>query len=63
MPSDAAELSSIVGILTDLEGRLEAMAHRYTGTEREDLLAALYEAERSVRAARRQVERAERLAE
>lgn len=62
MPSDAAELSSIATALHDLETRVTAIAERYEGTKREDLLAALYETERQLRGVVRSVERAARLA-
>ena len=61
MASDAAQLSSIQAALAELEGRLAAMAQRYEGTTREDVLGALYEAERALRATQRQVARAEQL--
>jgi hypothetical protein len=63
MASDAAELSSIAGALDDLERRLAGIAEHYRGTERDDLLGALYEAERTLRATLRQVERARELAD
>jgi len=63
MASDAAELSSIGGALEDLERRLAGIAGHYEGTEREDLVGALYEAERTLRATRRQVDRAAVLAD
>jgi hypothetical protein len=59
---DAAELSSLHSAVTDAARRIGAIAAEYEGTEREDLLGALYEAERNLRAALRQLERAERLA-
>lgn len=62
MPSDAAELSSLVSALSDVDDRLRAIAGRYEGTTRDDLLAALYEAERNLRAVIRSVERAAQLA-
>jgi hypothetical protein len=63
MASDAAELSSIRGTLLEVEQRLADIARHYEGTERDDLLGALYEAERTLRATRREVERAEQLAD
>jgi len=62
MPSDAAELSSLSTALSELERRLVAIAGHYDGTDRDDLQAALFEAERQLRAAHRSVERAARLA-
>ena len=61
MGSNAAELSSIRDAIDDIERRLAGMARGYEGTEHEDVLAVLYEAERSLRAGRRHVERAEGL--
>ncbi len=57
----SAELSSIHSALGDLQERLTAIAGRYEGTDHEDVLGALYEAERTLRATRRQVERAQEL--
>jgi hypothetical protein len=62
MARDAAELSSLHSAVMDAARRIEGIAAAYEGTEREDLLGALYEAERNLRAAVRQIERAERLA-
>ena len=62
MASDAAELSSIVSALSDLEERVTSIIGHHEGTPREDLLNALYEAERSLRSAGRSVDRAQRLA-
>jgi hypothetical protein len=62
MPSDAAELSSLVTALHDVEHRIVAIAGHYQGTTRDDLLAELYEAERAVRALIRHVQRAVNLA-
>jgi hypothetical protein len=59
---DAAELSSLHSAVADAARRIEAIAAATEGSEREDLLGALYEAERNLRAALRQIERAERLA-
>ena len=61
MASNAAELSSIRDAIDDLERRVAGMAKGYEGTEREDVLAVLYEAERALRTSRRHVERAEDL--
>ena len=60
MPSDAAELSSLVTTLTDLERRLGQLGQAYEGTDHDDVVAALFDAERTVRAAARSVERARR---
>ena len=61
MASDAAELSSILSALGDLERLLAAIARRHEGPDHEDVLGALYEAERTLQATQRQVERAQRL--
>jgi hypothetical protein len=61
MASDAAELSAILSTLGELERRLTAMARRYEGSDHADVLGALYEAERTLQATQRQVERAQRL--
>jgi hypothetical protein len=58
MASDAAELSSVATAVTEIEDRVRAMAARYEGTKRDDLLHALYDAERQLRAALRSLERA-----
>jgi len=59
--SDAAVLSSIATSLGDLHDRVEAITSHYEGTTRDDLLGALYEAERQLRATIRSVDRAHRL--
>jgi hypothetical protein len=59
--SDAAELSSLQSQLDDLVGRIASIAGRHEGGTRDDLVAALHEVERALRAARRQAARAERL--
>jgi hypothetical protein len=56
--SDAAELSALAGSLDDLSRRLAAVAERHEQPPRDDVLGALYDAERSLRAARRRVEAA-----
>jgi hypothetical protein len=61
MAADAAELSSLSTTLTELEARVTAMAKRWEGTDHDDVVNALYDAERNLRAANRGVERAERL--
>jgi len=60
MASDGAALASILTALGDLEARLSALVGPYESANREDVVGALYEAERSLRAAQRAVERAER---
>ena len=58
MPADAAELSSLATTLTELEHRLGALGEAFEGTDHDDVVAALFEAERTIRAATRSVERA-----
>ena len=54
--SDAAELSALIGSLDELARRLAAIAQRYEQPPRDDVLGALYDAERNLRTARRRVE-------
>jgi hypothetical protein len=58
MPGDAAELSSLVTTLTELERRLGQLGQEYEDSDHDDVVAALFDAERTVRAAVRSVERA-----
>jgi hypothetical protein len=58
MTGDAAELSSLATTLGELERRLGALGQSYEGRDRDDVVAALFDAERNVRAAARSVERA-----
>jgi hypothetical protein len=58
MPRDAAELSSLATTLGELERRLGALGLAYEETKDDDVAAALFDAERTVRAAARSVERA-----
>ena len=60
--STAAELSSIADALGRYEQRVAGLATPYLGSDREDLLAALYEVERILRQAGRHCERAARIA-
>lgn len=59
--SDAAELGSLVHALEEIERRIVAMTAHYGGGRRDDVLAALFTAERALRAAVRDVEAARRL--
>lgn len=59
--SDFATLSSLSTSLGDCEIRLSEMAIGHSGTDLDDLVSALHEAERLVRAAAREVARAQRL--
>ena len=61
-PSDAAELSSLESGLQEVEARVLALARHYEGTDHEALLAALYDAERTLRASIRALQTARRLA-
>jgi hypothetical protein len=61
MPADDPELSSLSTTLAELERRLGAAAGRFDDARHDDVVSALYEAERSVRAATRSVDRARRL--
>ena len=56
-----AELSSIGGMVDDLRQRVAALATPLGGTDRDDLIAAIYEAERGLQAAARHLDRAARL--
>jgi hypothetical protein len=58
----AAELSAAVDAIASYQRRVSDLARPYLGTERDDLVAAIYEAERSLRSAERQLQRALRLA-
>jgi hypothetical protein len=58
---DDAAITSMAAALQDMEGRIAALAVKYGGAERDDLLGALHEAERQVRSASRELRRASRL--
>jgi hypothetical protein len=58
MSRDDAELSSLATTLTELEQRIGAAARRYEGTDHDDVVTALYQAEAAARTAARGVERA-----
>jgi hypothetical protein len=60
MPGDAAELSSLATTLGELERRLGELGVAFEATGHDDVVAALFDAERTVRAAARNVERARR---
>jgi hypothetical protein len=57
----AAELSSLQSLLDELIARVGVLAREHEGGTRDDLLGALHELERALRAARRQAGQAERL--
>jgi hypothetical protein len=56
--SSAAELSSLATSVAEFEQRVTGLAGGLEGRDHDDALAALYDAERSLRAARRNLERA-----
>ena len=57
MDSDRSELSALASSLDDLATRVTAVADRYKGTPRTDLADGLYEVERSLTTASRQLAR------
>jgi uncharacterized protein Yka (UPF0111/DUF47 family) len=57
MDSDRSELSALANTLDDLAARVVAVADRYRGGTRPDIADGLYEAERSLVTASRQLER------
>jgi uncharacterized protein Yka (UPF0111/DUF47 family) len=57
MDSDRSELSALANTLDDLASRVVAVADRYRGGARPDIAEGLYEAERSLATASRQLER------
>ena len=57
MESDRAELSALATTLEDLTRRVTAIADRYQATPRDDLAIRLYEVERSLLAASRNLDR------
>ncbi len=57
MDSDRAELSALATTLEDLATRITAVADRFRGSTRPDVAEGLYEVERSLLTAARQLER------
>ena len=57
MDSDRAELSALASTLDDLTRRITAVGDRYRGSSRADVADGLYETERSLLTAARQLER------
>jgi hypothetical protein len=57
MDSDHAELSALATTLDDLATRITAVGDRYQGSTRPDVADGLYEVERSLLTATRQLER------
>jgi hypothetical protein len=53
--SDRAQLSALSSTLDDLNRRITEIAGRYQGSEREDVAQGLYEVERSLAMASRQL--------
>jgi cob(I)alamin adenosyltransferase len=60
--STAAELASIADNVDQYRRRVGDLAERFAGSDREDLVAAIHEAERLLRSAERGLNRALRLA-
>jgi hypothetical protein len=58
----AAELSAAADAIGGYRRRVGDLAGPFLGTERDDLVSAIYEAERSLRTAQRMLERALKLA-
>lgn len=58
----AAELSAAAEAIEGYRRRVSDLAGRYLGTERDDLVSAIYEAERSLRTSGRLLQRALKLA-
>jgi hypothetical protein len=58
MDSDRSELSALASSLEDISSRITAVADRYRGTTRPDVADGLYEVERALATASRQLERA-----
>jgi uncharacterized protein Yka (UPF0111/DUF47 family) len=57
MDSDRAELSALATTLDDLATRITAMADRYRGSAQPEVADGIYEVERSLLTAARQLER------
>jgi hypothetical protein len=58
----AAELSAAAEVIASYQRRISDLALPHVGTERDDLVTAIYEAERSLRTAERLLQRAVKLA-
>ena len=61
MARPAAELTTIRTLVEELQARVLTLAQASQGSAEEDLARPLFEAERALRSAARQVARAERL--
>jgi len=57
METDRAELTALATALDDITTRLTATADRFQGSRRNDVADGLYEVERSLLTAARQLER------
>ena len=62
MTETAAELAAAAEAVAGYQRRVAALAGPHLGTEREDLVAAIYEAERALRTAERSLQRARKVA-
>jgi len=60
--STAAELSAAAEAIGAYQRRVSDLVHPHLGTERDDLVSAIYEAERSLRTAERLLQRAVKVA-
>ncbi|MEL6892419.1 MAG: hypothetical protein AAFP84_12530 [Actinomycetota bacterium] len=58
----ATELATVVDGVTQYRSRVASIAERHIGTDRDDLVAAIHEAERQLRVAERALTRAVRTA-
>ena len=58
--SDRSELNALSSSLEDIRNRITAVADTYRPTSRSDIAESLYEVERSLRTAGRQLDRAVR---
>jgi hypothetical protein len=59
--STAAELAAVADTVGRSRNRVAGLAEPYLGSEREDIVAAVYEAERQLRGAERALQRALKL--
>ena len=62
LSSAAAELQTLIETVGRAKDRVGRLAEPFLGTEREDVVSAVYESERLLRAAERALERAARTA-
>ncbi len=59
--STAAELAAVADTIGRSRNRVAGLAEPYLGSDREDIIAAVYEAERQLRGAERALRRALKL--